>query len=87
MRPLEQLTEVGQVHGIAAAIGYARRQYMDGERGLAAIVEAVMADISRAGLDVLLKEPRGNLAAFRRWEFAAAINRVRGLRVNGQGGR
>jgi hypothetical protein len=40
-----------------------------------------MADIDRAGLDVLDRRPAGDLARFRRYELAAALNRLRTLRV------
>ena len=42
---------------------------------------AEMADITRQGLDVLSRYPAGDHAAFRRHEFAAALNRLRQLRV------
>jgi uncharacterized protein YlxW (UPF0749 family) len=40
-----------------------------------------MADIAEKGLDVITPFPQGDLALFRRFELAAAINRVRTLEV------
>jgi predicted ABC-class ATPase len=78
---VEQLVEVGQLKAIAAAIVYLHQQYLNGQRTLSAIVDKVMADIAAEGLDKLTYFPEGDLVMFRRFEFAAAINRLRTLRV------
>ena len=75
---VEQIVDAGQLRAIAAAIVYAKR-YLD--RPLSAILERVMADIDAQGLDVLSAFPQGDLAQFRRFELAAALNRLRGLQV------
>lgn len=54
---------------------------MDGDRTLSEVVDAIMADIESKGLDVLVPFPQGDLAMFRRFELAAAINRLRTLKV------
>lgn len=77
---VEQLIDTSQTNAVGYAIHYATR-YMDGKRTLAQVVEAVLDDISREGLDVLLFQSAGNYAAFRGLELAAAINRLRTLRV------
>jgi hypothetical protein len=61
---------------------YARQRYMDGRRPLSEILDAVMADIDRSGLDILDRRPVGDLVRFRRYELAAALNRLRTLRVS-----
>ena len=75
---VEQIVDAGQLRAIAAAIVYAKR-YLD--RPLSAILERVMADIDAQGFDVLSAFPQGDLAQFRRFELAAALNRLRGLQV------
>ena len=52
-----------------------------------AILDAVEADLAAGGLDALTERagrwtPRGDLAWFRRLELAAALNRLRTLRVS-----
>lgn len=79
---VEQIAEVGQLRAIAAAMVYAQQQYLDGQRTLAEILDELMADIEAKRLDVLTSFPSGNLAMFRRFELAAAINRWRSLKVN-----
>lgn len=76
-----QLVDVSQTRAIGEALLYAKEQYMDGRRSVAEIVAAVVADYEREGLDVFGSNPVGNLAEFRPYEFAAALNRLRSLRV------
>jgi len=78
-----QLVDPGQLNAIGQALYYARQYYMDGRRTLPDILDAVMTDIDREGLDVLDRRLVGDLARFRRYELAAALNRLRTLRVSG----
>jgi len=78
---VEQLVDPSQLNAIGQALYYARQQYMDGQRTLPQILDAVMADLQAKGLDVLDNRPLGDLAMFRRHELAAALNRLRTLRV------
>jgi predicted ABC-class ATPase len=78
---VEGLVDPSQLNAIGQALYYARQRYMDGSRTLPEILDAVMADIDRGGLDVLDRRPVGDLARFRRYELAAALNRLRTLRV------
>lgn len=78
---VEQLVDDSQVRAIAQALYYAREQYMDGRRTLGEILDLVMADIDRDGLDVLDPRRMGDYARFRRFELAAALNRLRTLQV------
>ncbi len=78
---VEQLVDPSQLNAIGQALYYARQRYMDGRRTLPEILDAVMADIDREGLDALDRRPVGDLARFRRYELAAALNRLRTLRV------
>jgi len=84
---VEQIVEDGQVRAIGYAIAYARRRYMDGTRSLDDILAVVHLDLEKSGLDGISPVPYpGDLVAFRRQELAAAINRLRTLRVKPQGG-
>ncbi|MEG4105358.1 ABC-ATPase domain-containing protein [Microcoleus sp. S13_C5] len=78
---VEQIVDSGQLRAIAAAMVYAKQQYMDGERTLSEIIDLVMADIDAQGMDILSPFPEGDFAMFRRFELAAAINRLRSLSV------
>jgi len=78
---IEQIVDSGQLRAIAAAMVYAKQQYMDGKRTLSEIIDLVMADIDAQGMDILSPFPEGDFAMFRRFELAAAINRLRSLSV------
>jgi predicted ABC-class ATPase len=80
---VEQLVDPSQLNAIGQALYYARQRYMDGRRTLPEILDAVMADMDRDGLDALDRRSVGDLARFRRYELAAALNRLRTLRVSG----
>ena len=80
---IEQVVSVGQTNAIADAIIYARDRYMGrSDVSLREIVDAVARDIDQDGLDVL--NPRryiGSYARPRTFEIAAAINRLREMRM------
>lgn len=78
---VEQIVHLGQTRSIGAALDYARRHYIDGQHSLSEILDLVMTDIEREGLDLLDRRRNGELAHFRRHEFAAAFNRLRSLRT------
>jgi predicted ABC-class ATPase len=78
---VEQIVDSGQLRAIASAMVYAKGEYMDGKRTLSEIIDLVMADIDAQGMDILSFFPEGDFAMFRRFELAAAINRLRSLSV------
>lgn len=78
---VEQLVEPGQLKAIAAAMVYAQQHYLDGRRSLTAVLDGVMADIEADGLDGISDRLAGDFVGFRRFELAAAINRLRTLRI------
>ncbi|HEY9726038.1 MAG TPA: ABC-ATPase domain-containing protein [Chroococcales cyanobacterium] len=78
---VEQIVEAGQLRAIASAIVYAKEHYIDGRCTLPEILDRVMADIESEGLDTLSNLPDGDLVLFRRFELAAALNRLRTLKV------
>ncbi len=78
---VEQIAERGQLRAIAEAIVYGKRQYINGKITLPEILDRVMADIESKGLDILSNLPEGDFVKFRRFELAAALNRLRSLKV------
>ena len=85
---VEQIVSGSQARAVAAGLQLAATRYVDGERTVEAILDLVEKRIAEEGLDVLDARGVGNLAAFRRFELAAALNRLRTLRVNpGRRGR
>lgn len=81
LRAVEQLVEPAQARAIAQAIAFARGSVIDGERDVAAALDALMHRLERDGLDAFQTEPTGELAAFRIFELGAFLGRVRGLEV------
>ncbi len=77
---VEQLVENSQTRAIGDAILYAMK-YMDNKRTMDEILEMVERDIRERGLDVINRLPLGNYAFFRKEELAAAINRMRSLKI------
>lgn len=78
---VEQIVDSGQLRAIASAMIYAKEKYCNDTRTLSEVLNQIMADLDSQGLDVFVNSPQGDLAAFRRFEFAAALNRLRTLRV------
>jgi predicted ABC-class ATPase len=78
---VEQIVDTGQLRAIASAIVYAKDKYIASRLTLPEILDQVLADIDKQGLDILTQYPQGDLAVFRRYELAAAINRLRTLQV------
>jgi predicted ABC-class ATPase len=78
---VEQIVEMGQLRAIASAIVYAKEQYINGRRTLPEILDYVIADIESQGLDILSNLPEGDLVLLRRFELAAALNRLRTLKI------
>jgi len=81
---IEQLTHPSQTNAIAEIIRYISRRYMNGKTCLSSIIDQVLDDIEKYGLDVISPfygQHPGNLALPRKQEIAAAINRYRDLKV------
>ena len=77
-----QLVDEGQVRAIGQALNLARERFMQPGCDIAGVVEAVMQEISKKGLDALDRRQTGDYVAFRPYELAAALNRLRTLRVD-----
>ena len=78
---VEQLVDPSQTRALAAALYYARENYMDGKRSLGDVLDRVMRDVEEKGLDVLDGRRVGDHALFRKFEWVAALNRLRTLEV------
>lgn len=78
LRAVEQLVDHSQTRAIGWAIHLASQRFMRDNATLPQILDALEALLDEAGLDAL--QPY-NLARPRRFEIAAAINRLRSVRV------
>jgi len=76
---VEQIVEPAQARAMALALAWARGRALDGRRDVAAALRVVMEALEREGLDAFQPEPTGELAAFRVFELAAFLGRVRSL--------
>jgi predicted ABC-class ATPase len=87
LRHVEQLVDRSQTRAVGFAVHLAAKRFMDGEATLRQVVDRLEEFFDREGLDALDPFHRpgrhpGNFARPRRFEIAAAINRLRSLRVN-----
>lgn len=87
LNAVDQLVDPSQTVGIGAALTRLGQDgYLDGRRTLAEALEALYRDLDRGGIDVLRAGYPGDLALPRPFEVAAAVNRLRSLRVLGFSG-
>ena len=81
---VEQLIDTSQTRAIAYAINYAALHRMDGKTNMKEIVKKVEHDIETKGLDILAPKGRknpNNIVKPRKFELAAALNRLRSLKT------
>ena len=81
---VEQLVDQSQTRCIAHAIHHVSKKHMNNKRTLGEVLDLLEEDIDKCGLDVLAAHPGRhppNFARPRRFEIAAAINRLRTLKV------
>lgn len=86
LRCVEQLVDISQTRAIGYAIHLAARQFMNDTRPLHEVVDAVENFLDGDGLDALDPYHRderhpGNFARPRKYEIAAALNRLRTVRM------
>jgi predicted ABC-class ATPase len=86
LRCVEQIVDISQTRAIGHAIHLATERFMDGKATLREVVEMVEAFFDKEGLDELDPFHRrerhpGNFARPRKHEIAAAINRLRTVRM------
>ena len=77
---VEQLIDAGQTRAISHALVTLKSMLTDATT-LRLAVEELNRRVDVEGLDVLTPHPMGDLAAFRTFELAAALNRLRTLKV------
>jgi len=80
---VSQLVDEGQVRAIGQALNLIRDRLREGQRDqdVPAVIEAMMQTMAQRGLDALDRRPSGEYVAFRAYELAAALNRLRTLQV------
>lgn len=78
---LEQVVEEAQVRAVAQALVHAAAHWMDGKRTARESLSALMDQVRTAGLAVIDSRQPGDYAEFRIFELAAALGRLRTLRV------
>ncbi len=86
LRAAEQLVDSSQTRAIGHAVHLAAEQFMDADRTLREVLEQVDRLFDEEGLDLLdpFRRPGhhpGNFARPRKYEIAAAINRLRTMRM------
>ncbi len=79
---LEQLVEEGQVRAIAQAMVHAAGGWLDGRRTVREALEGLMEEVRQKGLEVIDSRQPGDYAQFRIHELAAALGRLRTLRIH-----
>lgn len=72
---VEQLSDAQSTRAVGRALALVVGE-IDGERTVAELLDALESRVEERGLDGLTTGPRGDLAAFRRHELAAALNRL-----------
>ncbi|MBO8141434.1 MAG: ATPase [Firmicutes bacterium] len=85
LRHIEQIVHPSQTAAIAAALVYLAERVLDGKISIREAVKRVMAAIDENGLDVIspFQGHPGDYARPRPHEVAAALNRLRTLKVRG----
>lgn len=78
---VEQLVDLSQTRAIGEAIYYYATNYARRGLSLREGLDYLMKDLDRGGLDILVPYKAGDLARPRVFEVAAAINRMRSLKV------
>lgn len=82
LRCVSQIVSESQTRAIGAALLWAKESgVVDGEKTVSEMLDAVEAAIAEGGLDALTRGRPGSFALFRRYELAAALNRLRTVTV------
>ncbi|GAA2792851.1 ABC-ATPase domain-containing protein [Saccharopolyspora taberi] len=87
LRAVEQIVDAAQVTGIGLAlVTCVREGLIDGTRSLAEVLDAYAARVDRRGPAAVDDHYVGDFAVPRRFELAAALNRLRTLRIAAHNG-
>lgn len=82
LQDVSQLADKHQTATIGLILYYAKLRYMDESRPIREIMDLIDRDLGTEGLECLSRDLRGDLARPRRYEIAAALNRLDSLRVS-----
>ncbi|MCX6995946.1 MAG: hypothetical protein NTV49_02410 [Kiritimatiellaeota bacterium] len=81
LQGVAQLADEDQTRTIGRILYYAKTHYMDEIRTISEILDSVDQDLSMEGLETITHILQGDLARPRRYEIAAALNRLPALRI------
>jgi predicted ABC-class ATPase len=81
LRGVPQLVDIAQTAAIGLLMYHARLRHLDEVRTFPELLDQLDEDLASEGLAMLSRELRGDLARPRRYEIAAAMNRLRSLRI------
>ncbi len=79
---IAQLADTCQTETIGLILYYAKNRYLDEGRPIRELLDLIDRDLSTEGLECLTRDLRGDLARPRRYEIAAALNRLVSLRIS-----
>jgi predicted ABC-class ATPase len=79
---IQQIADPDQARALGFVLYYAKLRYMDEGYPMREILDLVDRDLSNEGLNTLVRDLRGDLARPRRYEVAAALNRLPAFRVS-----
>ena len=82
LEAVKQIADADQARAIGFVLYYAKLRYMDEGYPMREILDLVDRDLSNEGLNSLARDLRGDLARPRRYEVAAALNRLPAFRVS-----
>jgi predicted ABC-class ATPase len=78
---VEQIVSAPQIRAIGNALALVPDRFQDGASSVSEVLDQIELLLTAEGLDALDPRKPGDLAGFRRFELAAALNRLRSLRV------
>ncbi|MBP7275003.1 MAG: hypothetical protein KBA51_02235 [Kiritimatiellae bacterium] len=81
LKAVPQLVEIAQVEAAGLLLYYTKLHYLDEARPITELLDEMDKDLAGAGLDSITRDLRSDLARARRYEIAAALNRLPTLRV------
>ena len=82
---VHQIVEAGQVRAIGALIRHMSERFLDGRRSLISALEDLERLMDREGLEAGVRSLSGDFSRPRKFELAAALNRLRTLRCRSNG--
>ncbi|MGE5592837.1 MAG: ABC-ATPase domain-containing protein [Betaproteobacteria bacterium] len=81
LRNVEQVVDPGQTRFIADALRYLETRLLDGRSTIAELIEKLEREVAARGMDVVAPFIHGDYSLARPIEIAAALNRLRTIRI------